>query len=179
MISRRLFFGIAGGLMMTLSTTAQSEPAAPQPHLAYAFSMRIELAPPVEQGTVDGARKRFIAITGGTISGPRLSGTVLAGGGDWQSIYPGGLTVIEARYFLKATDGTVISITNPGVRTATPEVIEKLSRGEVVDPSSYYFRTSPRFDVPAGPHEWLHRQTFVARGVRMPDHVMVDVYTVE
>lgn len=172
------------GLLMALALPSVliAQPAAseaPPPKLDYAFSMRIELAPPQEQGTVDGVRKRFIAITGGTISGPRLTGSVMAGGGDWQSIYPSGLTVIDARYSLKAADGTVITISNPGVRTATPEVIDRLSRGEVVDPSRYYFRTSPRFEAPAGPHEWLRRQTFVARGVRMPDHVMVDVYTVE
>jgi len=179
MIAQKLLFALFGGLLMTLSTSARSEPVAPEPKLAYAFSMRIELAPPVEQGAIDGVRKRFIAITGGTISGPRLNGTVLAGGGDWQAIHPGGLTTIEARYFLKAADGTVIAITNPGVRTAAPEVIEKLARGEMVDPSSYYFRTSPKFDAPAGPHEWLNRQTFVARAIRMPDHVMIDVYSVE
>jgi hypothetical protein len=45
-----------------------------------------------------------------------LKGTVLPGGGDWQTIMPGGLTKVEARYFLKSADGTVIEITNPGVR---------------------------------------------------------------
>ena len=30
----------------------------------------------------------------------------------------------------------------------------------------------------AGPHEWLRRSTFVARGIRKPDHVLVDFYVV-
>ncbi len=162
-----------------LSAGASAEPSAPAPALTYAFSIRVELAPPVEQGVVGGARHRFIAITGGTVSGPKLSGVVLPGGGDWQAIEAGGLTTIEARYFIKAADGTVIGITNPGVRTASAEVIEKLARGEAVDPSLYYFRTTPSFTAPDGAFGWLRRKVFVARGIRRPDHVMIDYYIVE
>jgi hypothetical protein len=33
--------------------------------------------------------------------------------------------------------------------------------------------------VKAGPHEWLRRKVFVARGIRKPDSVVIDFYTVE
>lgn len=158
---------------------ASNGPAAPAPTLAYAFSVTATLDPAVEQGEVNSGRRRFIPITGGTVTGPALNGTVLPGGGDWQVILPGGLTSIEARYFLKASDGTVIEVTNPGVRTAAPEVIEKLAKGEAVDPSAYYFRTTPRFAVTDGPYAWLRRKVFVARGIRKPDSVVIDFYTVE
>jgi hypothetical protein len=163
-------------LLFPAALVAQS--SAPAPSLTYAFSARITLAPPVETGEVDGARKRFIAITGGSVYGPRLQGEVLAGGGDWQTILPGGLTDLDTRYSFKAKDGTIIAIRNPGVRTASPEVIERLAKGESVDPSLYYFRTTPRFEVKAGPHEWLRRKMFVARGIRKPDHVVIDFYEV-
>jgi Protein of unknown function (DUF3237) len=136
------------------------------------------LAPPIEQGTVDGKRKRFIPITGGTIKGPKLNGVVLSGGGDWQSIHPNGLTEIYARYSMKADDGTVIAITNPGVRVASADIIARLSAGEDVDPALYYFRTTPVFEVAAGSHDWLRRSVFVARGIRKPDHVIVEVFQV-
>ena len=157
---------------------AGAGPVAPAPTLEYAFSATITLAAPVEMGEADGGRKRFIAITGGTVDGPMLKGTVLAGGGDWQVIEPGGLTRVDARYFLQASDGTVIDIANPGVRVAEPAVIEKLAKGENVDPSAYYFRTTPRFIVSAGSHEWLRRSAFVARGIRRPDRVEIDFYVV-
>lgn len=166
------------GLAAALTLIGAREPAAPAPTLEYAFTATVTLAAPVEQGTVDGGRKRFIAITGGTVDGPLLHGTVLPGGGDWQTILPGGLTKVEARYFLKADDGTVIEVTNPGVRTGSPEVIERLAKGEDVDPSAYYFRTTPRFDVPPGQHDWLRRNAFVARGIRRPDRVQIDFYVV-
>ncbi len=80
---------------------------------------------------------------------------------------------------MKAADGMVIEITNAGVRVAAPEVIDRLSRGEDVNPSAYYFRTTPIFTVAAGPHEWLRRSAFVARGIRKPDHVLIDFYEVK
>ncbi|MFM5894696.1 MAG: DUF3237 domain-containing protein [Novosphingobium sp.] len=166
------------GMAAAATLTMANGPVAPAPTLEYAFTATVTLAPPVEQGTVDGGRKRFIAITGGTVEGPMLRGSVLPGGGDWQTILPGGMTRVEAHYFLKADDGTVIEITNPGVRTASPEVTEHLAKGDVVDPSAYYFRTTPRFEVAPGKHEWLRRSAFVARGIRRPDRVEIDFYVV-
>ena len=172
----RLLTVLAAALFLT--APAAAAPAAPPPTLEYAFTATITLAPPVEMGEADGGRKRFIAITGGTVSGPMLNGEVLNGGGDWQVIEAGGLTRVEAHYFLKAADGTVIEVTNPGVRVAEPAVIEKLARGERVDLSAYYFRTTPSFKVRAGPEEWLRRRVFVSRGVREPDRVLIDFYVV-
>jgi hypothetical protein len=170
---------VAAVCAITLAGAAQAEgPAAPAPSLEYAFTARITLAAPVEQGEVAGGRKRFIAITGGTVDGPKFKGTVLPGGGDWQTILPGGLTRVEAHYFLKAEDGTVVEVTNPGVRVASAAVTEQLAKGEKVDPGAYYFRTTPHFDARAGAAEWLTRSAFVARGIRQPDHVLIDFYVV-
>lgn len=159
--------------------SASAEPAAPAPGLEYAFTATVLVAAPVEMGQADGGRKRFIAITGGKVEGPKLTGEVLNAGGDWQVIESTGLARVEAHYFLKASDGTVIEVTNPGVRVASPEVTERLAKGEPVDPSEYYFRTTPSFKVTAGPHEWLRRSAFVARGVRRPDKVLIDFYIVK
>jgi Protein of unknown function (DUF3237) len=149
------------------------------PTLRLVFTARIEVAAPVEQGIVDGIRRRFIAITGGDVSGPRLSGIVLSGGGDWQSIHPDGLTDLFARYSIKADDGTIIAITNPGIRVASPEIIARLAAGEDVNPSLYYFRTTPRFEVATGGHDWLRRQIFVGHGIRKPNEVILECYALD
>jgi hypothetical protein len=143
------------------------------------FAAKVLIAAPVEQGQIDGKRKRFIPITGGQVTGARLSGTILPGGGDWQSILPGGLTEILARYAIKADDGTIITLTNPGVRVASAEVIERLAKGEDVDPRLYSVRTTPSFEAPPGPHDWMRRKVFVGRGIRRPDHVIIDFFTVD
>ena len=175
----RPFKKIASVVALAGSISTAGNGELQPPRLTLAFEARITLAPPIEQGVVDGKRTRFIPITGGTIKGPKLNGVILAGGGDWQSIHPDGLTEIYARYSMKADDGTVIAITNPGVRVASPEVIARLAAGEDVDPSLYYFRTTPVFEVAAGPHDWMRRSVFVARGIRKPDHVVIEVFEVE
>lgn len=162
-----------------MATNLPEGPSTAAPVLRHVFSLRGELAPPVEYGEVDGHRRRFIPVTGGTVYGPRLQGRLLPGGGDWQGIAPGGLTHVLARYTIEAADGTHIGVTNTGVRTATPEVLEKLVAGIEVGPDEYYFRTNPVFEVAEGPHGWMHRHLFVARGIRKPDHVIVDFYLVE
>jgi hypothetical protein len=176
----RLAAAFLAALAASAATAASPDriPTA-APGLTYAFTAHVQIAAPVEQGDVDGGRQRFIAITGGTVAGPRLKGTILPGGGDWQTILPGGLTQVVARYFIRADDGTVIAIDNPGVRVASAAVTERLARNEPVDPSAYYFRTTPRFTVAAGRHDWMRRTVFVARGIRRPTEVVIHVYAVE
>ena len=166
-----------GAAAAALPVAAQSE-ALGAPPLTFVFSANVLVGSPQEKGTIDGKRSRFIPITGGTVNGPRLTGKVLAGGGDWQTIHPDGLTEVLARYTLQASDGTLIGITNPGVRVASPDIIARLSAGENVDPTLYYFRTTPVFEVEPGPHAWLRRQVFVAHGIRRPASVELRVYAV-
>ena len=161
-----------------LGGAASAHPSAPAPELSYAFSVTATLASPVEQGEIDGKRKRFIAITGGTVHGPKLQGEVLAGGGDWQAIAVDGRTEVYAKYSLKAVDGTIIAVTNPGIRIGPKDVIARLAKGEDVDPALYYFRTTPSFDVRPGPYEWMRNKVFVARGIRKSASVIIDFYEV-
>ncbi|HEX8486451.1 MAG TPA: DUF3237 domain-containing protein [Sphingomonas sp.] len=149
------------------------------PLLTHAFDLIVTLGPPVELGTVPAGRRRFIPITGGTVSGPMLSGIVLPGGGDRQTIGSDGTTGIHARYAMQASDGTVVEIDNPGVRVASPEIIARLAAGEVLDPGLYYFCTTPRFALPAGRHDWLRQRVFVAIGMRHPEMVELRIYRLD
>ena len=158
--------------------SASDAPQAAAPSLAWAFTAVVNVAAPVELGLVHGARRRAIAITGGRVHGPRLVGTVLPGGADWQDVRPDGVTVLEAHYAIRAEDGTLVEVVNAGLRVASPEVSERLARGEPVVPDAYYFRTAPRFTVADGPHGWLSRTLFVASGLRHPDTVEIDFYSV-
>jgi Protein of unknown function (DUF3237) len=150
----------------------------PAPTLEHVFDARIAVAVPVEVGvTVAGAR-RVIAITGGTVSGPALSGRVVPGGADYQTIAADGLTQLHARYVIEAGDGARIYVENTGLRFGPPEALERLRRGEPVDPALIYFRTAPRFET-AAPHlAWMQTSLFIATGARAPDHVALSVYRV-
>jgi Protein of unknown function (DUF3237) len=55
---------------------------------------------------------------------------------------------LDVRLVLKTTDGELIVMTYTCLRARPPGVIEKLDRGELVDPTSYCFRMNP---LPDGP----------------------------
>lgn len=150
-----------------------------RPGLEFEFRVRAQLGPAIEQGTWEERRRRIIPILGGTVEGARFKGVVLPGGADWQTIRLGdGVAEIYARYTLQHDDGAVVGVINPGVRRGPPEVIARLAAGEMVDPSSYYFRTTPQFEVGPGPHQWLADNAFVCVGKRWPDAVEIDFYRV-
>jgi hypothetical protein len=153
--------------------------AAIAPGLEFVFRARASLGPPLEQGVYEEQRHRIIPIAGGTVDGPRFRGKILPGGADWQTLrVSDGNTRIFARYTLQHEDGTIVSVTNPGVRRGPAEVMARLAAGEVVDPKAYYFRASPQFEVAPGPHGWLVESTFVCVGKRWPDAVDLDFYRV-
>ena len=175
--NRRVF--AAAGLAATLAVPVRAAtPVSNPPTLEFVFDVTVTLATPVDFGLFAEGRRRFVPITGGSIDGPRLKGDVLPGGGDWQTIGSDGVTDIHAHYALRASDGTTIDIDNPGVRVAAPEVIARLTAGEDVDPRLYYFRSTPRFTVRPGPHDWLRKSVFVGYGIRHPDRVVLKIFRV-
>ena len=156
--------------------TSATGPEPSSPSLTLAFRAMVTLDNPFELGEVDGVRKRIFRITGGEITGLRLSGRVLPGGADWQTILPDGTAKVFARYTLQAEDRTLIGVTNAGIRRGPPEVMQRLAAGEQVDPQLYYFRSTPSFEVAAGPHHWLGQNIFVCSAARYPDRVALDFY---
>jgi Protein of unknown function (DUF3237) len=132
-----------------------------EPHLDFAFEVQVEVDPPLRVGG-RGPHEvlSFVAITGGTVSGPRLNGVVLPGGGDWY-VDRDGVITLDARYLLRADDGAVIDVANRGFWRADPDITARLDAGEPVDEALYYYRTSPVFTTDAEPHTWLTRTVFV------------------
>lgn len=124
-------------------------------------------------------RRGYVGVQGGRIEGPRLAGRVVPrSGGDWPLFWPGGLVDFEAHYMLEAADGTPIYIHNRGIAWSSPQVLARLEAGEPVAPGESYCRVTPRFDVPAGPHEWLARTLFVGKGERRGAQSVFDYYIV-
>ena len=149
------------------------------PALEFEFRMRVLIGAPFDQGVWEGERRRVMPIIGGTFEGPRFSGTILSGGSDWQSVrVTDGVARIDARYTLRHDDGTFVTMADRGVRRGPPEVMARPAAGEVVEPSLYYFRTTPRFDVQDGPHRWLADHAFVCQGNRLPDAVELEIFRV-
>ncbi|HEY1779683.1 MAG TPA: DUF3237 domain-containing protein [Roseiarcus sp.] len=148
------------------------------PTLTHVADVLVEVGEPIAIGETPQGLRRVVPITGGTLRGKRLSGTILAGGADFQIIGRDGFTRLEARYVLRLDDGALIYVDNRGVRFGPPEVMERITRGEPVDPAQVYFRSTPRFETPAPAYQWLTRPLFIASGVRHPDRVALSVFEV-
>ena len=143
--------------------------------LTHVFTAHVDVGVPLDLGPVSTGRRRIVPILGGSVTGPRLEAAILPGGADWQIIRADGTAEVVARYTLRAADGTLISVVNKGLRRGPPDVLARLAAGEAVDPSLYYFRTAPVFDVAPGPHGWLADNLFVATGERRERQVVITV----
>lgn len=125
-----------------------------------------------------GVRYGQVGVASGEFEGPLLRGRALPAGGDTPVVREDGVVLLDARYFLEVDDGTLIRIHNRGVFRMDPTVRDRLNAGEDVDPDEYYIRTSPTFEVPAGPHDWLTRYTFVGYGRRRAEGNEIHYYKV-
>ena len=148
------------------------------PTLEPVFDVAVRVAAPLAIGETGAGLRRVVDILGGDVTGPRLQGRIRPGGADFQLIRATGLTELHARYVIEAADGSLIYVENSGIRFGAPEALEKLNRGEPVDPALIYFRTAPRFETAAPAHRWLIEHLFVATGIRRPDRVELQVYCV-
>jgi hypothetical protein len=147
---------------------------SPQP----IFRVHAELADIMHLGRTPYGERRVINILGGRVEGPRLNGRILPGGADWQIVRPDGAADIQARYTIETDAGARILVDSEGLRHGPPEVIERLARGDAVDPALYYFRTVMRFETSDPAVDWLNRILGLARGARDKATVRLDVHEV-
>jgi hypothetical protein len=82
------------------------------------------------------------------------------------------------RLILQTDDGVNITIAYRGIRHGAADVIQRLEKGEPVDPASYYFRINPVFEAPAGKYEFLNRVIAVGTGHRFKDGPVYSVFEV-
>ncbi|HZV19885.1 MAG TPA: DUF3237 domain-containing protein [Sphingobium sp.] len=150
--------------------TSDPPPHPFSPRFEFAFTVAIDLTPPVwltPSGM--GATRAAVWAARGTFEGPRIRGTVIPmSGGDYPLVRPNGVIDFDARYLLQADDGTPIYLQSRGYRWAEGEAMERMNRNEPLEPHEYYMRVSPKFDVPEGPHDWLAKHIFVGVAEKIP-----------
>ena len=148
------------------------------PALAPFADLSVQVAAPIEVGAVGHGTRRVIAILGGTCTARDWSARVLPGGADFQLIVNERVARLEARYVLETDAGDRIYVHNDAVRSAAPEVMARLVRGEPVDPALVYFRCVPRFEVAAPSLAWMMERVFLGTGMRRPDEVVMRFFEV-
>jgi hypothetical protein len=141
------------------------------------FVLREQVPPLFVVGETPNGFRRIGVVPGGTFEGERLSGDVVSGN-DWQSVRTDSCIKLDVRLLLRTTDGALIVMTYTCLRAGPPSIIEKLDKGEAVDPSSYYFRMTPIFETAASQYDWINRIIAVGVGQRFPDGPLYSIFEV-
>jgi opacity protein-like surface antigen len=138
-------------LMAVASSASAADTAPPPPPTSFAFEEVATLAPAQILGETPIGRRQSVPITGGTFSGPGLSGRILPGGADYQLVRADGAVTIDADYMIETDDHVTIHVRNVGV---------------IVPPGNdraAYAWAAPKFDAPNGRYGWMNSAIFVSR----------------
>ena len=141
----------------------------------FLFDLSAEVGELISLGQCPLGERRMVPIDGGQFEGPAVRGIVI-GGADWQILRSDGALELDARYAIRDEHGAVVQVLSQGYRHGPPEVMARLARGEDVDPASYFFRTTMRFETGASELAWLNRTIAVATAERRARRVDIRAF---
>ena len=144
----------------------------------FLYDLHGDLEAPINVGSTPRGIRRIFNVKGGTIEGPKIRGKVLPTGADWVIIRPDKVAELDVRAILQTDDNEIIYTYYRGILNATSEVYDMIQKGEDVDPSEYYFRTTPYFETSSEKYGWLNRIVAVGVGKLGKNKVSYKVYTI-
>lgn len=131
------------------------------------FGMQADLNASFDSGEGPQGRRVLNSVAKGSFEGPRLRGEIIPGTGDWMLTRRDGVMVVDARVVLKTEDGAIIHMSYGGRIIIPPEILGDVrdpGRRHLVDPSRYYFRTTPVFETGAPDYAWLNDVVAIGTG---------------
>ena len=151
---------------------------APALQTRYVLSLAIKVGAPIVAGDFGYGVRRIVPILGGDVRGEGIKGSIFPCGADFQTIRPNGLTELQAKYAFEMDDGAIVYIENIGIRFGPKQLLDRIAKGEIVDPALIYFRSVPKFETGSEKYRWLMENLFIGVGARHPDRVEIDVHQV-
>jgi len=128
--------------------------------------------------------RRVGYITGGRFEGPRLSGVILPGGGNWSEsgVGPDSAAVgtFDARSVWRTDDRAMIYVTDSGRSVIPPDVAAEFRdpAQPAVDPSRYRIRIAPLFETGDPRYGWLNGVLAVGCGERTTEGIHHYMYAI-
>lgn len=143
-------------LTVTISVRAQVNIPKDTPTMEFVMQLRVTLGQAYSLGNTSHGQRNVIPITGGSFEGPRIKGSILNGGADYQlSSREGSRTELEAIYSILTDDGIYIHVRNRGLIAMTTD-----EQGN----SHTYFKAAPQFEAPVdSPYAWLNNALYVCQ----------------
>jgi len=145
---------------------------------AHLFDLHVDLCDILDFGSGPAGHLRIVRITGGNFEGRRVSGDVLEGGGDWQTLRDDGVAELDVRCLLRAKSGALVHLYGTGMRHGPADVMARLGRGDEVPAEAYYFREFVRFTTSAPELQWLNKMLAVATASRQRNSAHLEVFEI-
>jgi Protein of unknown function (DUF3237) len=143
------------------------------------FQLTLNVPKIEDLGATPYGMRKIATVASGSFVGDRLRGTVMASpGGDWLLLRNDGVLCLDVRMTLQTDDGALIYMHYNGMRHGPADVLDRLAKGEAVDPALYYMRAVPVFETASVKYAWLNRAVFVATGRRVAAGPIYDVHEV-
>src|SRR5215467_8341259 len=101
-------------LAILVAVSGLSRPAAGQTSGVSTEYLMTYFAP-LERYPIDGSRVIVNVRPGGWVKGPRITGKIIAPGGDWVTVTPSGVSRLDVRLLIETDDGAHIYMTYNGI----------------------------------------------------------------
>jgi len=151
----------------------------PDPRLAPVYRLEATLGQPLDLGDTAAGHRRIVPLTGGTFTGPQISGSLVPGASaDWQTVQPHGTALGDIRYTLRTNGGDLLYVQSRSVRHGPAEVLARLGRGEDVDPSEYTFRAATQIETTTPELDWMNKGIFISVAGRQAARVIYETYLI-
>lgn len=146
--------------------------------LEHLCSYTARLAPPEIIGPVPEGIRINMYVTGGEVTGPKIRGTIRPVGGDWFTIRPDGVGLLDVRATMETEDGAVIYLAYTGVGDLGEDGYQRFFAGDA--PPIIPLRVVPRMHTAHPDYTWLNRLQCLGIGEASPERseVRYDVYAV-
>ncbi|NUS43781.1 MAG: DUF3237 domain-containing protein [Mycobacteriaceae bacterium] len=148
--------------------------ALPAEHLC---DLSIDLEPAQVIRTPLGTRLTYI-VRSGVVTGPRLRGRLLPGGGDWVTVGDDSAGRLDVHATLRTDDGALIHYESRGVSVVPPDGRSRLDAGEPIPFEQSYIRMTPKFETAIPAYAWLNAIVILGYVELSPNHIDHRMYQI-
>ncbi len=161
--SRRAFLAAGAGLAAAAAVGAGAHAEdAPQLKSELIAIAEAELEPGQPVGATPQGTRNIVYVKSGKVLGPKITGKVLPGGGDWLLVRPDGIGEVDVRATMQTDDGALIYTHYRGI----------------LNFQTGYFRTTPRYETSSEKYKWLNDIVAVGVGQSIPTGVRYHIYQI-
>jgi hypothetical protein len=125
------------------------------------YVARLQRPPEVIGPVPSGIRVNFYS-TGGEVTGPKIRGLVRPVGGDWLTIRPDGIALLDVRATIETHDQALIDLTYTGVGDLGEDGYERFVQSG--PPPLVPLRVAMRWQSAHPAYQWLNRLQCVGVG---------------